>query len=293
MEDQTELIEKVLKTNSQDIEFEPIPEENDSPLAEPVVQKNSVSKTDPVKNPVAPENQVPDENTGQRKNDAETFHDAPEQEIREGIPEDTETSKPENKAEEFSMPLEHAQLMADSLIGTFNNTVLEVGGGYFVTVRKHKEFYDFEEIIQVIDEQNTRNIRRLKLDEEDKLLLRPLLVQILRKKAAAMSPEKQLVMVAFSILIKKTKVVMEIRSENDMLVERIRDVIRKEVRAAKEEADDTKINADMEDQQPAPEKQVFQQRREETNPDEGDETAQTERYQNKTGLPDEVVEHFD
>jgi len=293
MEPQTELIETVLKANSQDIEFEPIPEENDSPLAEPVVQKNSLSKTDALKNPEGLENTADDKDAGQRGSHAETFYDAPEQEIRDDIPEDVETEKTQNTTEDFSMPLEHAQLMADSLIGTFNNTVLEVGGGYFVTVRKHKEFYDFEEIIQVIDAQNVRNIERLKLDDGDKALLRPLLVQILRKKSAAMSPEKQLVMVAFSILIKKGKAVMEMRSENDLLVERIRDVIRKEVRAAKEEADETKTQADPNEQQSAPENQVFQQRRQETKPDEEDETVQTRLPQNRTGLPDEVVEHFD
>jgi hypothetical protein len=128
-------------------------------------------------------------------------------------------------------------MMADSIIGTVNNTLLEVGGGYFVTIRKHKDFYDFEEVIQIIEEQNVKNIRRLKLDEEDKALVRPLLIHILRKKSAALSPEMQLLMVVLSILIKKTKIVIEIRAENEILVERIRGIIRQEMAEHRSEKD--------------------------------------------------------
>jgi hypothetical protein len=185
---------------------------------------------------------------------------------------------------EFSMPLEHAGLMADSIIGTINNTVLEVGAGYFVTISKHKDFYDFEELIQVIDEQNTKNIKRIKLDEEDKALLRPLLIHILRKKSAALSPEKQLLMVAISIIIKKAKVVIEIRMENQQLVERIRDIIRKEVRGRQEEEEQEERR-----QQETTSGQQEEQEQEEVEEVVYEETTQTPKA-NQTGLPDSVLE---
>jgi hypothetical protein len=179
--------------------------------------------------------------------------------------------------------------MADSIIGTFNNTVLEVGGGFFVTIRKHKDFYDFEEVIQVIEEQNVKNIKRLKLDEEDKALLRPLLIHILRKKAAALTPEKQLLMVALSILIKKAKAVMEIRTENEMLVERIRDIIRKEIRANKEEEE----KEEKKEQQETTSETETEKNTEETVEVVYEETTHNPKTGNNIGLPDSVLETFE
>lgn len=283
------LIENVLKQDGQDIEFEPIPEEQHSPLAQPVVKKSNTAgdvtaaKHEALKQEGPEQNdqsQSPPVDTAQQTQ--ERFDDAPEQEINaERSEEEQQAERAEN--EEYSIPLEHAKLMADSLIGTFNNTLLEVGGGYFVKITKHKEFYDFEEIIQVIEDQNTKNIKRLKLDEEDKALLRPLLIQVLRKKAAVLSPEKQLLMVAVSILIKKAKAVMEIREENEALVERIREIIRKEVRAARED-------------QPVEQKQERSTEPVHHKKTEFSETIYEEeitgRGQSQTGLPEEVVEHY-
>ncbi len=100
---------------------------------------------------------------------------------------------------------------------------------FFITIRKHKDFYDFDEVIQIIDDQNVKNIKRLKLDEEDKALLRPLIIHVLRKKAKVLTPEQQLLGAALSIVIKKARIVMEIRKENEVMVDRIRDVIRTEM----------------------------------------------------------------
>lgn len=289
MSENKELIESVLKKDTQDIAFEPIPEEKDSPLAQPVVQKSNTSgdvnaSKNEAKNTSTPAEEKKEE---PKVNAQEKPSDAPEQEIdAEPTEEEKKNSGSESGNEEgaFSMPLEHAGLMADSIIGTINNTVLEVGAGYFVTIRKHKDFYDFEELIQVIEEQNVKNIKRIKLDDEDKALLRPLLIHILRKKAAALSPEKQLLMVALSIIIKKAKVVMEIRSENEMLVERIRDIIRKEVRGYEEEqAEESK------------QQETTSENKEETGKEEVadvvyEETIQTPKATNRTGLPDSVLE---
>jgi hypothetical protein len=291
MEDTKELIETVLKKDPQDIAFEPIPEENDSPLAQPVVQKSNTSGDVNASKNEAKDTSAP---IGEKKEEPkaktqEKPSDAPEQEIdAEPVEEEKKSSGAAsgNEEGEFAMPLEHAGLMADSIIGTINNTVLEVGAGYFVTIRKHKDFYDFEEVIQVIEEQNVKNIKQIKLDEEDKALLRPLLIHILRKKAAALSPEKQLLMVSLSIIIKKAKVVMEIRSENEMLVERIRDIIRKEVRGYEEEQE-----AENRQQETVSESQE-EKGKEEVAETVYEEIPQDQKENSNTGLPDSALETF-
>lgn len=122
------------------------------------------------------------------------------------------------------------------MLGMADN-LLEVGGGFFVKISKHREFYDFGEVIQVIDEQNTKNIHRIRLDEEDKALIRPLLIIILKKKAQKLSPEQQLMGALISVMVKKAQVVMEIRAENKMLTERILEIIQKEKGVPEEQQD--------------------------------------------------------
>lgn len=294
MSENKDLIEKVLKNDPQDISFEPIPDENDSPLAQPVVQKNNPSgdatntKTENQSGDKTENNTTGETKEQPKEKPKEKPLDAPEQEINADPGEENKgDAGTATKKEEFSMPMEHAGLMADSIIGTINNTVLEVGAGYFVTIRKHKDFYDFEEVIQVIEEQNVKNIKRIKLDDEDKALLRPLLIHILRKKAAALSPEKQLLMVALSIIIKKAKVVMEIRSENEMLVERIRDIIRKEVRAAKEDSEEEN------EQEEETAENKTETEKEDVAEVVYEETVETRKEGSKTGLPDSALETFE
>lgn len=291
MENNKDLIESVLKKDPQDIAFEPIPEENDSPLAQPVVQKSNTSgDVNALKDEPKDNTNSAEEKKEKPKKAQEKPTDAPEQKIdaepTEEEKKDSGTS-PGNEEGEFSMPLEHAGLMADSIIGTINNTVLEVGAGYFVTISKHKDFYDFEELIQVIEEQNVKNVKRIKLDDEDKALLRPLLIQILRKKAAALTPEKQLLMVAISIIIKKAKVVIEIRLENQILVERIRDIIRKEVRGYEEEQEEEKK-----------EQEIVSEQKEEKEKEEVaevvyEETTENRKQPSKTGLPEAALETYE
>ncbi len=216
-----ELIETVLKKESADIAFEEIPDEGDSPLAQPVVQQ----KASAGKNPSEKE---PNEKTTEQKvlqKEKEKQSDAPEQEINAKAEAGTTAANTAAPEEEFTVPLETARLMADTVLGVSNN-ILEVGGGFFVKISKHDDFYDFEEIIQVIDEQNIKNIKRLKLDEEDKALLRPLLIQVFRKKSQLLTPEQQLLTACLSILIKKAKIVYEIKMDNIQLELRILKVIR-------------------------------------------------------------------
>ncbi|MBI2723359.1 MAG: hypothetical protein HYX39_14390 [Bacteroidetes bacterium] len=294
MSENKELIEQVLKKDPQDIAFEEIPEENDSPLAQPVVQKNNpsedatASKTESKDTSEKAENKPGEESKEKPKDKPkEEPLDAPEQEIDAEPTEESTgtTSTSSEESGEFNVPIGHATMMADTILGVVNNTLLEVGAGYFVTIRKHKDFYDFDEVIQVIEEQNVKNIKRIKLDEEDKAMLRPLLIHVLRKKAKVLTPEQQLLGVALSIIIKKAKVVMEIRAENEMLVERIRDIIRKEVgsyREDEQEKEDEKHTTTSENK--------TKNKKEEEAEVVYEETLQNTKATNRTGLPDSVLE---
>jgi cell division protein FtsN len=51
---------------------------------------------------------------------------------------------------------------------------------------------------------------------------------VLRKKAKKLTPEQQLMGAVVSVLMKKAQVVMEVRAENNLLEERILDIIREE-----------------------------------------------------------------
>lgn len=252
-------VKDVLTTAPEEITFESIQGEDSSPLNQPVIEKD-IGGERPVENdpekqkswnvwkpdrphqmpeePETPSNEQPEfrktveENVEQEKREQPL--DAPEQEINGGGYDDDE---PQPTDEDFELPLSQANQAADALLGMSNN-VLEVGGGYFVKISKHKEFYEFDEIITVIDQQNDKNVARVKLDKEDKALLRPLLAQILRKKAKKLTPEQQLMGAVLSILMKKAQVVMEVRAENNILEERILDIIRDEKASALEVKED-------------------------------------------------------
>ena len=241
-------VQEALTTSPEEITFEQLQNEDSSPLNQPVIEKDiggerpideetqnswNVWKPQQEAKPVNELETNPNTETDFRskveanveKEKAQEPLDAPEQEINgngvEAETEDTITDK------DFEVPLAQANQAADALLGMTNN-VLAVGGGYFVKINKHKEFYEFEEIIQVIDKQNDKNIERVKLDKEDQVLLRPLLAQVLRKKAKKLTPEQQLMGAVVSILMKKAQVVLEIRAENGLLEDRILDIIREE-----------------------------------------------------------------
>ncbi|WP_299243073.1 hypothetical protein [uncultured Aquimarina sp.] len=156
--------------------------------------------------------------------------DAPEQEIGSDNTSNNEPHQERQSSqqeEEFELPTATAKQAADTILGMTNN-VLAVGGGFFVKIRKHKEFYDFDEIVELIDEQNEKNVQRIKLDKEDKAMLKPLIVAILKRKAKKLTPEQQLMGAVLSILMKKAQVVMEVRAENEILFDRILDIVREE-----------------------------------------------------------------
>lgn len=212
---------RAILSSQESPELEELETEDQSPLNEPVV------------NDELPDSEKEESDEEDDRGDI-VFHpdeieeveeplDAEEQEIDE----DYDDSSMDQEEEEFEVPTGHARQAANTILGMTDN-LLAVGGGFFVKIKKHKEFYEFEEIIQVIDGQNQKNVKRIKLDAEDKALLRPLLIAMLKKKAKKLTPEQQLMGALISIMMKKAQVVMEIKAENDILTQRILDIIRQE-----------------------------------------------------------------
>ena len=242
-------VQDALTATPEEINFEQLQNEDSSPLNQPVIEKDiggerpveteeEKQKSWNVWKPEQEHKTLDELEPGRSGNTQTDFRtkveakvekekeqeplDAPEQEIN-GNGFDTEADETVTD-QDFEVPLAQANQAADAILGMSNN-VLAVGGGYFVKIRKHQEFYEFEEIIQVVDQQNDKNVERIKLDKEDQALLRPLLAQVLRKKAKKLTPEQQLMGAVISILMKKAQVVMEVRAENNILEERILDII--------------------------------------------------------------------
>ena len=147
--------------------------------------------------------------------------DAPKQHIGEA-PEYTSEQKQTSQA---IISDKQATQTAEALLGMADN-FLAVGGGFFVKITKHEEFFEFEELVEVIDTQNEKNLRRIRLDQDDKALLTPLLAQVIKNKSKQLTPEQQLLGAIISVIVKKAQTVMEVRSENKSLEGRILQIVR-------------------------------------------------------------------
>lgn len=208
--------------------FEPGSALHQSPLAQPVIEEGvglaPGSTTPPVREEAA--SPASGEAT-EAASPPPTFKHNPEDTVPEQSLGGGSFEPPPEWNGDMEIPAGHARQAADTLLGITDN-MLELGSGFFVKIKKHQEFYDFEEILQVVEEQNEKNLRRMRLDDEDKALLRPLLILILKKRAKQLTPEQQLMGAVLSILMKKARIMMEVRTENELLTERILDIIREE-----------------------------------------------------------------
>lgn len=246
----TEIAEEVqnVLSNQGDVQFEEIADETSSPLNQPVVEKDIAGSSERKRE--TKETETSSETISEQNNEFDLHEssrslDAPEQQIDDEYLDKDQAAESEPGVE---IPEGHARQAADSLLGMTDN-MLAVGGGFFVKIKKHKEFYDFDEIVQVIEEQNVKNVSRIKLDDEDKILLRPLLITILKKRAKKLTPEQQLMGALISIMVKKAQAVMEIRAENEILTERILDIIREEkgISTQEDESDEDHQDEDLEE----------------------------------------------
>ena len=142
-----------------------------------------------------------------------------------------ENAEEDGLRDNLEIPSSQAKQAANTLIGVADMLV-GITGSFFVKIKKHKEFYDYDEVIEVIDEQNEKNIERLKLNEDEKALLRPIVMAVAKEKAKQLSPTEQLMAAAVTILVKKGKDVMEIKAENTILSDKLRDLVLEQNRAS-------------------------------------------------------------
>ena len=152
---------------------------------------------------------------------AQVIADAPQQHIGDHA----EHISQEKETAQAVISDKQATQTAEALLGMADN-FLAVGGGFFVKITKHEEFFEFEELVEVIDTQNEKNIRRIRLDADDKALLTPLLAQVIKNKTKQLSPEQQLLGAIISVIVKKAQTVMEVRAENKSLEGRILQIVR-------------------------------------------------------------------
>ena len=196
--------------SEEDTTMEALQEAQHSPLNEPVIDRSHET----LEAAFAADTQPTDDNN--------TPLDAPTQTF------DTQATEEQQPYETIELDpkaaTESAKMLTETLLSSVN-VLIGVGGGYLVKIRKDPSFYQFEEVVELLDEQNEKNIGRIKLDEEDMAMLRPLLITILKNKVEKITPEKQLLGVVFTILIKKYQAVQEIRSENEVLYDKLVGII--------------------------------------------------------------------
>lgn len=207
-----EEIRQALETAEEDIPLEKIADIGSSPLMEPVREKNpdhvpddlpEQDVGDSVDKEIYPPDQeeptlppIPDLPEGDE--------DLPEQEIfehgaLEGDGFDTDEDVEEQESEEPPViPTDQDSYTARNIIESFNN-LIAVGGGFFLRIKKHESFYEFEEVMQVIEDTDQKNIKRIQLTEVEKMMLAPLLAQVLAKKRVKLTPEMQLLLIGLSI----------------------------------------------------------------------------------------------
>ncbi|QKX05354.1 hypothetical protein HN014_10645 [Aquimarina sp. TRL1] len=260
---------EIIETLSKDpdaIGLEELQSEQYSPLNKAVKEKEKdtgkatknwnlwkpTHQTNPIENPK--DQRVSDTIDQRQDNMQENFQsniselplDAPEQPIGND-PQENESADDDiddSSQETFELPTATAKQAADTILGMTNN-VLGVGSGYFVKIRKNKEFYQYSEIVELIDQQNQKNIQRVKLDKEDKTMLKPLIVAMLKKKAKKLTVEQQLMGAVFSILVKKTQTVLELRGENEILYDRIVDIVSEEKKRSEQKTKPQSADQDI------------------------------------------------
>lgn len=231
-------VETALKEDQENFLFETPLGEEASPLNQPVKEKDIAHiETEVEEQPEENELEPSSEQDFSPPN-AEEHDDAPEQIINENF---DPLLPPQESDEPIEIPTEHANTMANSILGMTNN-FFALGMGFFVKIKKEKDFYEFDEVIQVIDEFNEKNVKKVILDKEDQALIKPLLIQILKKKSKLLSPEQQLAGVVVSILLKKIQMMAEIRKGNEALLDQISEMIR----SSKEEETEYKEEAEQE-----------------------------------------------
>lgn len=262
-------IEQIDSAFGEEIQYEEIAGVESSPMNEAVKQGEVSEGTLALKPPepelnasTEEESNLPPELLAEFEKDNAPPEDAPEQEIdateeeelegqESGASQTTQTAiEPRFENSEAD---HHAGIAADSLIGVADN-LLETGGGFLVKLKKKSHYHDFDKWLGFekgnpnslntrIDDFNEKSIKRIKLDEEDKKQLKPVLKEVLKRKSKALTPEQQLMALGITILMKKGKAVIEMRNESRALQAHFDGVIKEHFQKEKEKETPVKVVA--------------------------------------------------
>lgn len=238
MSDDKETIEQVLENMPNGIGFDDLAAEEASPLNEPVAEGEigvAVEQQPPASPTVKdvpytkadegddPEPVVPEPPPSAADFEADTS-EAPEQPLDE-MPDKERGGASASSASQspigtggagMELPEEHAGLMADAFMGITDN-VLTFAGGFFIKFKQRKEFLEFEGFQERIDKANARHEELLKLDDSERAMIRPLLIQVLQRKGQKLTPEHALIGAGITILMKKIQAVLQIRADIQLM----------------------------------------------------------------------------
>jgi len=107
------------------------------------------------------------------------------------------------------------------------NYAIGIFGPMLVGVKLHKEFYNYNGVVEQIKEQNEKNTERIKFDNEDIDMIREPLVAMMQEKGIrGLTNGEKLVVGLLMIGVKKAKIVVEIKKENKILENNLMDLIR-------------------------------------------------------------------
>ena len=226
MKQELDEITEHLNVAPEDIPLEHVLDPSDSPLNEPVAEDQIGLASGNTSAPPPHESMQ-----GSEAPDLSAY-DAPEPSF-EPAPED----EPEEDAasEGFDMPDELVSMTADSYLGMVDY-VLELSANFFIKIHKNSDFYEYDELVQMIDEQNAKNVARFKLDEDDKAMVKPVLELVIKRSGKSISPESQLVAVGGVIIIKKVQLAAQMRQENKSLTAKFQEIIEDDRKKKQEEA---------------------------------------------------------
>ena len=241
------------------IEYEEISEIETSPMNEPVkvgeVSERIVSIEPPETNLNTPadspsvEEDLPKELLEDYVQESAPPLDAPEQTIDEEEEQEPElgerilgSNSPIDNADN------HAKVAADSFIGIANQ-VLEIGGGFYIKIKRTKSHIYFDELLErnnsrkfkpiadKLDVLNSKNINKIKLDPSDIALLRPILIEVLKSQTKKMTPEQQLIAIGISIAVKKAQTAMQIKADNKLFIKQLEETMEKYCRQFEQDLD--------------------------------------------------------
>ena len=235
---------------AESIEYEEISEVETSPMNEPVkvgevsegIKRIELpnSELNTPNNEVNEEEDLPKEMLEDYLEESAPPLDAPEQPINEEEEQPPEFEENNSRSSSsIDNANNHAKFAADSLIGVADN-LLAIGGGFFVKIKKRKSHLYFDELVErnpmkdnmpqigkSIDDQNAKNLKRIKLDKSDIELLRPIVIQVLKQQTKQLTPEQQLIAIGISIVAKKAQMVMEMKAENALFIQNLDNRIEK------------------------------------------------------------------